>query len=216
VTDESVEPMREPVPAPLTRRHRLALLAAPLAAALLLSGCGGSDDDPAPAPSPTPSPSASETATPTPSPTASDSPVALSPFEDRAPVKAARAWAVALGKAVNAHDTSMQSLGSTVTSAGREASKQAVGDDLGDGYTWPGPQPFTPVHVGTQGKASSIDSCFLTRGWSVDPQTGDKVNARKVGPIQINLVKDGGKWKVDSALVGKADCSGVKVVGEKW
>src|SRR3954453_9377741 len=101
-TAVSAEPLREPVTSSTSRRPRLALLAAPLVAALLLSGCGGSNADPAPgasppptpppAPPPPPTPSGTTTPPPPPSPTpppaasAPASPVADSPFEDRAPV----------------------------------------------------------------------------------------------------------------------------------
>jgi hypothetical protein len=208
--------MREPVPAPLTRRPRLALLAAPVAAALLLAGCGGNDDDPAPATSPTPTPSVTATPTPTPTPTASSSPVAASGFEDRAPVKAVRKWAAAVGKAVNAHDTSMSSISATATANGREVTAQVVASDLDKKYTWPGPQPLTPVSVKVSGGSADVTACYLTRGWSVDPATGDRVTKKKVEAAKFTLAREDGRWKVDGVYSGKADCGGVDVPEVLW
>ena len=153
-----------------------------------------------------------------PSPTATTSAPAkpLSPFEHDAPVKAARGWASALGRAVNAHDTSMQSLRHWVTDHGRTMSQQEVASDLQHHYTWPGPQPFTPVHVAVDGDAATIAACALGRGWSQDKSGAPVVHKRTIWPVEIRLMKAGGSWKVDALYSSQADCGGVRVPGVKW
>lgn len=184
-----------------------------LAVALLtlgLTGCGGgAASQSAPPPSQTP---VSAPATPS----VSSAPAKpLSPFEHEAPVKVAREWAAAVGHAVNHHDASMKSLGHLVTDQGRAVTAQGYADDLQHHYTWPGPQPFTPVHVTQSGSNATIVACALMGGWSLD-KSGTRVHKRKVSPIQIRLVKSDRSWQVDGVYTSDADCGGVPIKEVTW
>lgn len=186
-----------------------------LASALLtlgLAGCGGGAASQSAPPIPSESPMSTS---PTPSVSSSAPAKPQSPFEHDAPVKAVRAFAVALGHAVNHHDTSMKSLGRWTTAQGRQLTAQAVEDDLKHHYTWPGPQPFTPVHVAQSGDTATVVTCWQSGGWSLDA-SGGRVHKRAITPVQVRLIKSDGSWKVDAIYTADADCHGVQVEGVRW
>jgi hypothetical protein len=187
-----------------------ALAAVLMALSPVLVACGG-DEEPEAEPSPT---EETTSATPSPSPTKTEEP--LSEFEDEAPVKAARKWAALLGRGVNKGDDSMRTVAPWATPSGVDVSARFPAEDLENGYRWPGPQPFTPVRVSSKSGKATVLTCLQTKGWSVDPQTDEKVRSRKVEPAVIELVRRGQRWKVDGLYSGSADCQGVKVKGVTW
>lgn len=201
-----------------TRARATAWCGVLAALVLLASACGGSDAQADG--TPTGSTKTGSTPTQTPTPTATPTPTPpsepLSPFEDEAPVKAARVWAAAVGKAVNAKDQKMASLAAVATPNGIRQTVSATEYDLNHGYSWPGPQPFTPVSVKVTGNRAVLNTCLLTDGWSVHPKTGKRVNPRKVSGIVLVFRKATGVWKFDDSYTGTADCAGVKVEGVTW
>lgn len=215
-TAVTLDPLSEPVTTSPSRRLRAALVAAPVAAALMLAGCGGSEDDPAPAPSPTPTPTPSETATPTPTPTTSPTPTATpaSAFEDRPQVVVLRRWAVAYGNDVNANAPSLPRSQKYETKAGKDILPAIAGSDLG--HYFPGPLPFTPVAVRAGGGQATVTVCLMTRGWAQDKRTHKPTDRKQVAPAQFVLKRAGKVWKVETLQQAKADCGGVKVKGETW
>jgi hypothetical protein len=192
----------------------LALALVP-ALALGLTACGGSSD-PKSTDDPTETATVSQAPTPTPTPTSTPTAEPLSPFEDRAPVRAARRWAELQARAVNAHDKALGALAPVTTDQGMQIMRAALTRDLDHRWVWPGPQPFTPVNVRVRAGTATLNTCLLTRGWSLDEATHQPVAARKVGPIVITMKKQAGRWLFDSAYVGTADCDGVTVKEVRW
>jgi hypothetical protein len=195
-----------------------AALGAGLTAVLALgvSACGGSDAKATDEPTATASTSATPTPTPTPTPAPSPAPTAepLSPFEDKAPVKAARAFVAAAAQAVNSGDRSLAAVAPLTTNHGfAQARDYFTKDDLTHGYHLPGPQPFTPVSVQVRGSVAKLNICLQNQGWSIDPKTSKTVNRRKVSPAVFEMRKVKGAWKFDRYYSGTADCAGVKVRG---
>ena len=199
-----------------SHRRTSALAAVLVAAALVVSACGGDGADASDGPSTTPSTTAA--ASPTPTPTPSVTPP-LSPFEDRPQVKALREFFSAVGQAVNAGDKALSTIAPLATPAGLESTRGSVSGDLEHGYHWPGPEPFTPTAVRSARRSATVSTCMLSTGWSVDPATGKPVGgkkARSVKPIQIGLKKAGGRWKVDAILLGTGDCGSVDIKEVRW
>jgi hypothetical protein len=183
-----------------------------LVLAVAVSACGGSD--PKATDDPTETASVTQTPTPTPTPTPTQAP--LSPFEGKAPVKAARAWADALGRAVNSNTFTAATLGQVATPAGVKASETVTRLDTSHGYQWPGPMPFTPVNVRAGGGTARIAVCTYLRGWAIDPKTGKLATPNKVGPAMVVMKHTSNGWLFEALQVGSADCSGVVVTGVKW
>lgn len=174
-----------------------------------LTACGGEDEPEAKSP-------ATPTSAATPSASPGNTAPPLSKFEDQPPVQAARQWAELVGRAVNKGDRSMRSTSPWATPSGVSISAQATAGDVGKRYSWPGPQPFTPVGVVVEGGSATMNVCFQTYGWALDGK-GRTVNKRKIEPAVIKVKKVGKRWKVDSVDIGGAiDCSRVKVAGVKW
>jgi hypothetical protein len=200
------------VPAYSSLRRTTTSAAILLALALATVACGS--DDPEATTDPTESASVSATPTPTPTPTPTAEP--LSAFEDRAPVKAARAWAVAKNKAINAGDKSMRALRPVATARGLAVTQKVAAGDLDHGYFLPGPDPFTPVNVRVRGAKATLSLCMLNSGWSVDRKTRKPVGKHKVGPVVFEMVRASGRWKFDNGFLGTGDCQGVEVQEVKW
>ncbi|HEX2895513.1 MAG TPA: hypothetical protein VHO29_16040 [Marmoricola sp.] len=200
-----------------SRLRTTSLGAVLLVLALAASACGGSKADATDKPTSKASVSASVTPTPTPTPTASPSAEPLSPFEDKAPVKAARAWAAAASKAVNDRDRSLAAVVPLTTAQGFAMTRDYfTKDDMVHGYVLPGPAPFTPVSVQVRGNVAKLSACLQNKGWSTDRKTGKKVNQRKVSPVVFEMRKVAGSWKFNSYYAGTADCGGVRVQGVRW
>jgi len=196
------------------QRRTLLPAASLLTLALSVSACGGSDAKAADDPSPSTSATTSASPTPTPTPTPTSEP--LSPFEDQAPVKAARAFLAAVARAVNAGDRSMKSVAPLATPAGVGVIALTVKSDLDRPATLPGPQPFTPVNVRKHGALATISTCMKTEGWSLDAKTHKRWEKPKVSPILIDMRRVGGQWKFDNTAFGTGDCSGVKITEVRW
>lgn len=183
----------------------VALTATLAVAAIGLSGCG--NDGATAADGPTSVPVATTTpASPT---TATSAP--LSRFEDRAPVQALRRWAVLMEHAVNRRDTSLHSLAPVATPSGITLLRRVFASDLRHGYTWPGPQPFTPTRVTVSGKTATVSLCLELSGWSQDRRHGRAIHKRAVSPGVFTMVRRGSAWKLDDAATGSFSCSHVKV-----
>lgn len=197
-------------PSPFARRTTLAG-AILLALALVLSACGG-DDGPVTTDYPTETAPTSTSPTPTPTPTAAP----LSPFEDRAPVKAARAWAVAMAKSVNARDKSLAAVAPLATSRGLDLSKDLAEEDIDANLFRPGPQPFTPVNVQITKRVARLNTCYLTYGWALDRKTQRPAEERKVEAIVLEMRRVGGQWKFEYGQQGTGDCKGVRITRVRW
>lgn len=200
--------------------HRFRAPAAAILALLLattLSACGGSDADATDKPTATASTSATPTPPPTPSPTPTPTAEPLSPFEDKAPVKAARAVTAAIARAVNDRDRSLTAVAPLATAQGLSQIRGYFAkDDLAHGYLQPGPEPFTPVSVKVHGSMALLNICLQTKGWSRDRKTGKPIGRRTVAPIVFEMRKVPGAWKFDRYYAGTADCAGVEVRGVRW
>jgi hypothetical protein len=207
MTTARPRPMSETV----TSSRRIPATCAALAAILMLAGCGGTDAKPAPAPKPSSSPT---TAAPSATPTQTPSAQPLSPFEDRAEVKVIRKWASAYGRDINAGSKTLKRAQKYESSAGRSVLPGVAGSDLG--HYMPGPVPFTPVAVRTQGATSNVTACVQLRGWVTDKTTHAPIEKKKVGASLFTLKREHGGWKLDYFTAAKADCKGVQVVGETW
>jgi len=176
-----------------------------LALALGLSACGS--DDPEATDDPTATASTSVTPSPTPTPTAEP----LSPFEDLPPVKAARAWAVAMARAVNAGDRSVAAVAPLATARGLDLSRTLAKADIDANLLRPGPAPFTPVNVQVKKRNAKLSLCYLTYGWSVDRKTNKPAEARKVEAIVFDMRRVEGRWKFEYGQQGTGDCKGVHI-----
>lgn len=175
--------------------------------ALGVTGCGG--DDPVADPTPTPTPTVSETASP--SPTATPTPE--SPYENDPAVKAARAFAAAVARSINADDRSFRKTFPTLTPAGRKQVPPSFEIELGTDY--PGPWPFTPVQIKGAGDRKSVFGCYRG-GWALDRKTGKPVNPKRIKPFQFDVARVGGSWKVDAMYSGTHDCKGVAITEVKF
>ena len=197
-----------------SRRTRAALLAAPIATAMLLAGCGGGDDDPAPATSPTPTPS--ETATSTPTPTTSPTPPATpaSAFEDKPQVQVIRRWAAAAATDFNNSDRKMAASRVFLTKAAVPRFRADVmGEDFDKDY--PGPIPLTPVAMKARGTSAQVFACLQSQGWGVDRKTGRPAERTQIMGAEFDLVRSKGTWVIDHLydVTDSVDCKGVKVEG---
>ena len=188
-----------------SRLRATSLAAILLALALVASSCGS--DEPEATDDPTPTTSTSVTPSPTPTPTAAP----LSPFEDLAPVKAARAWAVAMAHSVNARDRSVAAVAPLATARGLDLSKTLAKEDIDANLLRPGPAPFTPVNVQVKKRTAQLSLCYLTYGWSVDRKTNKPAEARKVEAIIFDMRRVGGRWKFEYGHQGTGDCKGVHI-----
>lgn len=206
---DPMSPMNEPLTASSSRRTLAALVAAPVAAALLLSGCSG-DAEPAPAATPTATPS--ETVTPTSTPTPSATP--LSSFEDRPQVKVIRRWAAAAAADLSNSDREMTASRVFLTEgAVPRFRKDVMGEDFDKDY--PGPIPFTPVAVKVKGKSAQVFACLQAEGWGLNRKTGRPAEKRRIMGAEFDLVQSKGHWTIDHLydVTGSVDCKGVKVEG---
>ena len=179
-------------------------------------GCGGSGEPKAadrPTDSPTGTTSATPTPTMTPTPTPTPTPTAtpLSAFEDRPPVKAARAFFVLVAKRLNAKDFSLSGTAPLATPAGVRNIAQVYRVEIAHRAVMPGPQPFTPVSVRVHGSEARLSVCMKNQGWALDPRTGKPWDRPSVGPVQMVFERVGGAWKFDHGSQGTADCRAVRV-----
>jgi hypothetical protein len=72
--------------------------------------------------------------------------------------------------------------------------------------------PFTPTGVRANSSTSrSVLFCVLDEGFSLDPKTGKPARARSVLAARADLVKVGGRWKVDRVVQADFSCTGVTV-----
>lgn len=197
-----------------SRLRTTSLVAVVAALALTASACGGSDAKAADGPTTRASTRATPTPTPIPTPTPSAAP--LSPFEDKAPVKAARAWAVAMAKSVNDHDGSLRRVVPLATASGLSLSKSLASSDIAKNLFRPGPQPFTPVNVQIRAGVARLNTCYQTYGWALDRKTQRPVEKRKVESIVLEMRRVGGQWKFESGQKGTGDCHGVQITPVRW
>lgn len=199
-----------------SRRRTPALGAVLVALALTVSACGGDDAEASDKPTKAASTSAAPTPTSTPTPTPAPTATPLSAFEDRAPVKAARAWEVAMAQSVNARDRSLAAVAPLATARGLDLSKSLAHEDLAAKVLRPGPQPWTPVSVQIKGRVARLNTCYQTYGWAVDRKTRKPVEKRKVEAIVLEMRRVGAQWKFDYGEQGTGDCAGVHITGVKW
>lgn len=194
------------------RTWRASVLGAPaLAGFLLLASCGSGGDTAADEPrgattSTTSSPSPStRAATPTPS---ADP---LSRFEGDPAVKAARAWAAAAARSITAGQADLAQAEPYMTAHGQRVIPPLAKDEIGLKY--PGPVPFTPTGVDRTGSAATLDVCFWSAGFGLDKKTGQPAHGRRVIPMQMDMVRQGGSWKINAFYSSEASCSKVPVKG---
>lgn len=177
-----------------------------------VAGCGSSKPQAAPASK------VSTSSTPTPTPTPSSSPTRkpapLSPFEKEAPVKAARQWAAAYARDVNAERPNLTSAQRYESAAGVTALPPIARTDLG--YYFPGPLPFTPVDVKVAGEKAQVTICGWVEGFSLNRKTHRPAQKKQISPATFEMSRHRGRWLMDNAVAAQADCSGVKIKGVKW
>lgn len=196
----------------VTARARLLLGAVTITVLLGVSACGDGGD---PAASGSPTPTTSTAPATSASPTKKPKPP-LSPFEDRAPVKALRRWAVLVPKAVDRGQRDLALARSTMTPHGLRLARSAETDDLAHHYYLPGPQPFTPVRVEVSGDRADVSTCYLNYGWSEDRRTHRPVHHRQVVSAVMVMKRVGRSWRWDGPQTGVADCKHVKIPEVKW
>ena len=196
--------------------------AAALLALVVAAGCTSSGK-PAPKPvgaSTAPQPAASSSAPPTtaaPPSSASPTPTttttkALSPYEADPGVQTLRAWADTAAKTINGGDYDGAALDALMTAKLRRSIKQILGNSVG--YRYPGPLPFTPTRVDVAGSsARTIDACFVTNGYGIDPQTGKPHGKYRVTAIKAQVRRVNGQWLLDVFGLGSFSCKGVHIEG---
>jgi hypothetical protein len=214
VASSAVEKQEPHVPASPSLRRPSTLGVVLVAVALTASACGSDDADASDKPSTSVTSSATPSATPTPTETPTTEP--LSPFEDQAPVKAARAWDVAMAQSVNAHDRTLAAVAPLATARGLALSKKLAEEDIAANVRRPGPQPWTPVNVQVKGRVARLNTCYMTYGWAVARKTGKPVEKRKVEPILLEMRRVAGQWKFEYGQQGTGDCSGVRIQEVTW
>jgi len=190
-------------------------LAAPMAAVVLLAAaaCGSGDSAAGPAPASGTPTTASSTPTSEPTPTVTPTATPLSPFESDPAVKVVREWGVILGEGVPLGDLS--GLSRVATGEALASTKSGFDGDFGN--EWPGPQPLTPVRVQHSGKTTTIDLCYLSKGWSLDPKTHAPISGRRVvKPLRMTVVKTDGRWLMTTIYDSALDCSDIPVKGVAW
>lgn len=196
---------------PVTR-----MTATAAAGTLLLLGaaCGG--EQPGTTQQPVGATSTSATPSPTPVETPSPTPTTrpLSRFEDEPPVIAARKWAAAMARGVNARDRSFKAAAPFMTKAGRERFSSYAQEDFGLRY--PGPMPFTPTAVTVNGRSAEVSVCWWAYGFALDPKTKRPADKRKIEPATLFMKKEVGRWKLDDQLLAQGNCGNVTVKGLGW
>jgi hypothetical protein len=173
------------------------------AAGLLSAGCSGSGADQAPpaVPSGSTSPSAEPASSP---------PTPASPYEDDPGVKTMRAFYAAVARAINARNLRHPDL--VAVSTPRRAARNEINLKEELGNRAPGPVPFTPTAVRSNGPRSrTVLLCVLGDGWTVNPKTGRPARPRMVKAGRAELIKVGGRWKVDGLTGATFSCTGVEV-----
>ena len=81
------------------------------------------------------------------------------------------------------------------------------------GLEYPGPVPFTPTGVDRAGSGATLDVCFWSAGFGLDKKTGQPAHGRRVIPMQMDMVRQGGSWKINAFYSSDASCSKVPVKG---
>jgi hypothetical protein len=192
----------------------------------LLSGCGSNTvapqaaatasssvtASPTAAPSPSTTTAAPTTSAPKPKPTKTIAP--LSRFEADPAVKAARAFAVQSGRAVNAGSMSYQPWLTLMTPRARSLRAEYIKEDLGQKY--PGPLPFTPTFVSTKGSVATIKACAWVEGWGLNPRTGKPARKRQVLPVAFDMRRSGRTWLFNELTDSSFSCDGVIVKGRSF
>jgi hypothetical protein len=142
--------------------------------------------------------------------TAAPSPTPLSPYENDPGVKALRKFYAAAAKAINVRNLRHPDLVAMSTPKRQARNEVLFKTELG--LRVPGPIPFTPVAVRSNGSTSrTILYCGLDEGFSLDPKTGKPARPRSVVPVAASMVRIDGRWKVDSLTSADFSCVGVKV-----
>jgi hypothetical protein len=201
---------RRPSLRPLTGAAGLAALA------LLVAGCGGTDDEAAgptnlgtrptsveadaaestSAPEPSPeetSDAVTSTAAPDPSDTTgTPPPPAAAPsgddgqWDDDPRVEIVREWAEEYARAATAGDPDLEDWLDTMTGEAREDRMALIETDLG--WHYPGPVPFTVTQVVDRDNGrAAVEACVLARGFAADPATGAPPEDELVYPFEFHL-----------------------------
>jgi hypothetical protein len=125
-------------------------------------------------------------------------------------VKLMRAYYAALAKAVNVRNLRLPELVALSTPGRLKVIEETVAIELGNRV--PGPVPFTPTAVRSNGPRSrTVLLCVLDDGWSINPKTGKPARPRNVIAVRADLVKVGGRWKADDLVNADFSCTGVTV-----
>lgn len=125
-------------------------------------------------------------------------------------MKTMRAFYAAVARAINARNLRHPAL-DAMSTAKRQARNEILFDsELGNRA--PGPVPFTPIGVRSNGStARTVLACVLGDGFTLDPKTDRPAHPRVVRAIQAELVEVGGRWKVDRLTRSDFSCTGVEV-----
>lgn len=175
--------------------------------ALGVAGCGedGSPTDAGP------QRDASASSTPTDAPTQSPSAEPLSAYEDAPQVEVARKWAAAAARDVSAGKAQLPTARKFMSEKGHQVVPTRFSQEVG--LTYPGPVPFTPVAVRSDG---DVVTCMWVAGWGRDKATDEPAEKKKIAAMRIDLDRIEGQWQVSDLLTSEADCSGIDVQGVTW
>lgn len=185
------------------------------ALAVLVAGCGGSDDAAAgptslgvrptsvgtasagPTSPTTSVPPTSDAVTTTGAPDTSDRsgtppPPAAAPhgdegrWDDDPRVEIVREWAEEYARAATAGDPNLEDWLDTMTGEAREDRMALIETDLG--WRYPGPVPLTVTQVvDRDGGRAAVEACVLARGFAEDPATGAPPEDELVYPFEFHL-----------------------------
>lgn len=133
-----------------------------------------------------------------------------SDLEASGPVKAARAWAAAVAKEVNARSSSHAPTRAVTTARGAKRLPRTYADDYGLRY--PGPLPFTPLSVQVSDGVARVPACVQTGGWATGAD-GMSAQGNQLTASTFVLRRVRGDWRLDR-ITGRPDsCEGVTVKG---
>ena len=115
---------------------------------------------------------------------------------------------------ITADDKSMRRIRPFVTPTGLTKFQGYFGADMGLEY--PGPVPFTPVGVRETGGAAEVPMCMWTFGFTVDPETKQPTERRKIEAGKFLMVKQAGKWRIDDMVYAGHSCEKTVVKGRAF
>lgn len=129
-------------------------------------------------------------------------------------MQAFRRYLAVSSEAINARDLERPDFATLATSARASRHVELYTEDLGTFY--PGPPPTAVLAVRTVSETARVlSACLLDQGFALDGPEGMPTAPRNVGPALIEMVREGGTWKVDRFLRDPdGSCDGVALPGD--